>query len=197
VSVSSTALTRRRVLADHLAGGLVRDVLLIVGYAVLVGLSAQVVVRLPFTPVPITGQTFGVLAGAMALGWRRSALGMVLYLAAGVIGVPWFAGGSGGWSMLLAPSFGYIIGYIPAGALVGRLAEHGFDRRPWLALVAIVAGEAIIYAFGLPWLAFAIHTGPATTLALGLTPFLVGDALKAALAAGVLPGARWLVDRTG
>jgi biotin transport system substrate-specific component len=195
VTVTRALLTRRRVLADHLSGGLVRDVLLVVGYAVLIGLSAQVVVRLPFTPVPLTGLTFGVLAGALALGWWRSALGMALYLFAGLAGVPWFAGGAGGPATLLAPSFGYIIGCLAASALVGRLAERGFDRRPLRALVAMVAGSAVIYAFGLPWLAFTVHSGPATTLALGLYPFLIGDALKAALAAGVLPGARWLVHR--
>jgi biotin transport system substrate-specific component len=194
VSASPAALMARpRVLADLLAGSRVRDVALIVAYAALTGLAAQVAIVLPFTPVPITGQTFVVLAGALALGWRRAGLGMALYLLVGLAGVPWYAQGHGGLGSLAAPSFGYVVGFIVAGIVTGWLAGRRFDRRPPGTVVAMIAGTVVIYAFGLPWLAFVLHVGPARALALGLYPFLIGDALKAALAAGVVPAAWWLV----
>lgn len=185
---------RASVLADPVAGSWVANVALVVGYAAFVGLAAQISIRLPFTPVPITGQTFAVLAGALALGWRRSAAGMVLYLVAGVAGLPWFAQAQGGLSATMLPSFGYIVGYIAAGGAVGWLAERRFGRSVVSTVAALVAGSGIIYAFGVTWLALAIHAGPWTALEEGMFPFLAGDALKAALAAGVLPLA-WLVTR--
>jgi biotin transport system substrate-specific component len=185
---------RASVLADPVAGSWVANAALIVAYAAFVGLAAQVSIRLPFTPVPITGQTFAVLAGGLALGWRRSAAGMALYLVAGVAGLPWFASAQSGLSPLTLPSLGYIVGYIPAGALVGWLAERRFGRSPLTTVAALVAGSAVIYAFGVTWLALAIHVGPWTALQEGMFPFLAGDALKAALAAGVLPLA-WIVTR--
>jgi len=189
------ALTlHRRVLADLLPASVVRDVALVIGYAVLVGLLAQIVIRLPFTPVPITGQTFGVLLGGMALGARRALAGMVLYVAVGLIGVPWFAGGEGGFGMLSVPSFGFLIGFIVAAGVLGYLARLGMDRKPLLALLSMVAGNAIIYFFGVTWLWNSLHITFGTAIALGMTPFLLGDALKAVLAAGLLPGA-WLLVR--
>src|SRR5438067_6276539 len=112
-----------RVLADAVPGERIRDAALVVAYAVLVGLVAQVVIPLPHTPVPITGQTFGVLLGGMALGWKRGLAGMALYAAAGAAGVPWFAGHSGGFSVITGPTAGYILGFVLAGAVVGKLAE--------------------------------------------------------------------------
>ena len=106
MSVQPAVIRHPGVLADLLPGTWVRDAGLITGYAVLVGLSAQVVIRLSFTPVPITGQTFGVLLGAMVLGWRRGLIGMVVYALAGLAGLPWFAGGAGGATAVLLPSFG-------------------------------------------------------------------------------------------
>jgi biotin transport system substrate-specific component len=198
VSVSQPALgrPRRLVLADVLPGDRVRDVVLVVGFAAFTGLAAQLAIKLPFTPVPITGQTFAVLLGAAALGWRRALAGMVLYLALGLTPwVPWFAEGSGGADMVQAPSFGYIVGFLVAAALVGWLAERGWDRTPPRTVVTMVAGNLVIYAFGLPWLMAAVGVGLATGLELGVTPFLAGDALKILLAAGLLPGAWALVGR--
>ena len=182
-------------LADLVPAFAVRDVILVVGYAILVGLLAQLVIPLPFTPVPITGQTFGVLLGGMALGSRRALAGMVLYVIAGLVGVPWFAGGEHGFAIISLPSFGYLIGFVVAAAALGRLAEAGFDRKPQLTLLAMVAGTAIIYFFGVTWLWNTLHVNFSTAIAYGLTPFLLGDAIKALLAAGLLPGAWKLVGK--
>jgi biotin transporter BioY len=197
VSASQSALRppRRLVLADVLPGDRVRDAVLVAAYAAFTGLAAQIAVKLPFTPVPITGQTFAVLLGAAALGWRRALAGMVLYLALGLAPwVPWFAEG-GGADMVQAPSFGYIVGFVAAAALVGWLAERGWDRTPPRTVVTMVAGNLVIYAFGLPFLMATVGVDLATGLELGVTPFLAGDALKILLAAGLLPGAWALVGR--
>jgi biotin transporter BioY len=188
----SISTERDRVLADALPASAVRDVILVVVYAALVGVLAQVVIVLPFTPVPITGQTFGVLLGGMALGWRRALAGMAVYVALGLVGLPWFASGTGGFAVVRAPSFGYLVGFVVAAAALGRLAEMRFDRNPLLTLGAMVAGNVIIYLFGVSWLMATIHVDLAQGIALGLTPFLLGDALKALLAAGLLPAA-WKV----
>ncbi len=192
---AATLTLDRRVLADLVPSFAVRDAILVVAYAGLVGLLAQVVIVLPFTPVPITGQTFGVLLGGMALGWRRALAGMVLYVAVGLAGVHWFAQGEGGFGILSAPSFGYLVGFVLAAGILGRLAEMGLDRNPVFTLVSMVAGNAVIYFFGVTWLMNAIHVGLGTAISLGLTPFLLGDAIKALLAAGLLPGAWKLAGR--
>jgi len=199
VSLSSSAIPRsgRAVLADVLPGERARDLALVVGFAGFTGLAAQVAIPLPFTPVPVTGQTFAVLLGAAALGWQRAFLGMGLYLAAGLAGVPWFTQWSGGADTLSSPSFGYIVGFVVAAALVGRLAASGLDRTPPLAVLTMIAGNLVVYAFGLPWLMASVHVGLAKALDLGVTPFLGGDALKIALAAGLLPSAWALVRRSG
>jgi biotin transport system substrate-specific component len=178
---------RRYVLADTLPASAVRDIALVAAYAAIVGLLAQLVIPLPFTPVPITGQTFGVLLGGMALGWRRALAGMAVYVGLGLVGLPWFAGGNGGFAVTHEASFGYLVGFIVAAAVIGRLAEMRFDRNPLLTLAAMVAGNAIIYMFGVSWLMVAIHVDLPQGIALGLTPFLLGDAIKALLAAGLLP----------
>ncbi len=162
----------------------VRDVLLVAGAAGLVGVLAQVSVHLSFTPVPITGQTLGVLLAGTALGWRRAAAAMALYAVAGMAGVPWFAGHSAGY---VGASFGYILGFFAAATACGFLAERGADRSVLRSVPAMLAGEILIYAFGCAWLAIDLHLSASATLADGLTPFLVGDAIKAAIAAGLLP----------
>lgn len=189
----SATTNRHYVLADTLPAFAVRDILLVVGFAAVVGLLAQVVIPLPFTPVPITGQTFGVLLGGMALGWRRAVAGMAVYVALGLVGVHWFAGGNGGIAVVGAPSFGYLVGFIVAAAALGWLAEHRFDRDPLRVLGSMVVGNLIIYVCGVSWLMVAIHVDLAQGIALGLTPFLLGDAIKALLAAGLLPAA-WKVS---
>lgn len=183
--------TRPLVLADLVATSRVRDVALVAGGAAFVGVSAQVAVPLPFTPVPLTLQTFAVLLAGAALGWRRAVPSMLLYLAAGAAGVPWFAAGGSGTA---APSLGYIVGFVLAVAVVGRLAGSGGDRTPVRTFALMALGSALIYTVGVPWLAVSLNVGATEAIALGLTPFLLGDALKAALAAGVLPGVWRLVD---
>ncbi|MEU8028368.1 biotin transporter BioY [Streptomyces sp. NPDC049099] len=185
----STATATARpgaVLADLLPASRVRDAALVVGGAVLTGLAAQVALPVPGSPVPVTGQTFAALLVGTALGARRGFLSLALYVLAGVAGVPWFAGGTSGAASL---SFGYLLGMLLASAAVGALARRGADRSPLRMAVTMILGEAIIYAVGVPYLALAGHLPLSQAVALGLTPFLIGDALKAALAMGALPTA--------
>jgi len=194
--MSSVAIAHPRplVLGDLIAanrGALaraVRDVLLVVGAAGFVGALAQVSIHLSFTPVPITGQTLGVLLAGTALGWRRAAAAMALYAIAGVAGLPWFAGGTAGYA---SASFGYIVGFFFAATACGYLAGRGADRTVLKSVPAMLVGEIIIYAFGLTWLALDLHLSAGATLSDGLTPFLAGDAIKAAIAAGLLPLVWW------
>jgi biotin transport system substrate-specific component len=198
VATSESALGRsgRIVLADVLPGERVRDVILVIAFACLTGLSAQWAVRLPFTPVPVTGQTFAVLLGGVALGSGRGLSGMVLYLVAGLTPwVPWFAGGSGGTDVMTSPTFGYIIGFVFAAGLVGKLAEGGWDRTPLRAIVTMVAGNLVIYAVGVPWLMAVTPSGLGTAVSKGVAPFLLLDAIKILAAAGLLPAAWVLTGR--
>jgi biotin transport system substrate-specific component len=186
----------RRVLADLVRvplGSRARGAALVLGGAALTGLAAQLSVPVHGSPVPVTGQTFGVLLVGAALGARRGAASMALYLLAGFVGVPWFAGGTAG-SIHLA-TLGYLVGFILAGALVGRLAERGADRSPWRTALTMVAGNLVIYACGVPYLAVSAHLSAASALHYGLTVFLLGDALKILLAAGLLPSAWRLAGR--
>ncbi len=180
------------VLADILPGTLVRDVLLVVSAAGFVGALAQLSIHLSFTPVPITGQTLGVLLAGTALGWKRGTAAMVLYALAGVAGVPWFADHASGY---VGASFGYIVGFVLCAALCGWLAERGADRSVWRSVPAVVAGEIVMYGVGVTWLAFYLHVGGGKAMALGFTPFVAGDAIKAGIAALMLPGAWKLAGR--
>lgn len=186
VDVHAPAVWRRSVAARVAA-----DAVLVLLGSALVALSAQVVVPLPFTPVPITGQTFGVLFVGALLGSRRGALALAAYLLEGAAGLPVFAGGGSTVAWLAGPTAGYLWSYPLAAWLTGRLAERGWDRRPATAAVALGAGNAVIYAVGLPWLAFFV--GFERVLAAGLLPFLPGDLVKIAVAAGALAGAWRLV----
>jgi biotin transport system substrate-specific component len=190
----SVALPRPRplVLADLVPGTLARDLALVVGGAGFVGVLAQLAVHLPGTPVPITGQTLGVLLVGTAFGMRRAAATIALYAVAGVLGVPWFAGHGSGWS---GASFGYVVGFFLAATLCGFLAERGADRTVLRSIPAMLAGEVVIYGVGMAWLAVAAHLTLSQTISEGLTPFLLGDAVKAALAAGLLPAAWALTGR--
>jgi len=166
----------------------------VVAGAGFVALSAQVSIPLPFTAVPLTLQTFAVLLTGAALGWQRAVPSMLLYLLAGAAGLPWFADGESGTG---SPTFGYIVGFVLAAAVVGRLAGSGADRTPLRTFALMALGSALIYLVGVPWLAVALDLSLAEALADGLIPFLGGDAVKALAAAGLLPGAWRLVgDRT-
>ena len=190
--MTAIALPRKRVLADVIPGGLVRDAVLVLGGAAFVGLLAQFAIPLSFTPVPLTLGTFAALLTGAALGSVRGLLSVGLYMAAGMAGVPWFAGHASGYGF---PSFGYIIGFVAAGTLVGWLAQRGADRTVVRTAGLMVLGNVVIYAVGLPYLMAATGMDLSTGLAKGVMPFLLGDAIKIAVAAGLLPAAWKLVQR--
>ena len=185
--MSSITSVSPRTLADVIPGGVARSVALVAGGAALVGLSAQVVVPLPFTPVPLSLQTFSVLLVGAVLGSRRGAASMGLYLLAGVAGVPWFSQHQSGWAFA---SFGYVVGFVVAAYLVGRLAERGADRTVLRTVGLMVLGNLAVYAVGVPGLVLITGMDLGKALLVGVVPFLIGDALKIALAAGLLP-ATW------
>jgi biotin transport system substrate-specific component len=174
----------------------------LIGAALIAGL-AQFTVYLPFTPVPITGQTLGVLLVGAAYGPGLGAATLGLYLAAAVIGLPVLARGADGdhetgihaLSLTFA-SAGYLWGFVVAAGLVGWLAQHGWDRSPRSSISAMFLGEAAIYACGVPWLMASQHLGVQAALELGLYPFVVGDTIKLLLAAALLPTAWWLLERS-
>jgi len=181
-----------------------RHALMVAAGVAIITLSAQVVIPLPFTPVPITGQTFGILFTSALLGFRRSLVTVGIYLALGLIGLPVFAGWESGLekivsvvdgAIVLGATGGYLIGFLFAGGLVGRLAELGWDRHIGGSVGAMVIGNGVIYLFGVPWLMAALGVDFAKALELGFYPFLVGDVIKIALAAALLPAGWWLVKR--
>lgn len=186
---------QRRTLADTLPGTHVRDAVLVVGFALLTAAAAQVSIPLGFTPVPITGQTFAVLLAGGALGMTRGGLSQLLYVALGAIGLPFYADGDGGWTAATGATGGYLVGFVIAAMLIGWMAERGQDRNISTAIPAFLAGSAIFYAFGLPWLAqetgvpFSGPVGGDNALAWGLYPFILGDVIKAVLAGLLLPAA--------
>ena len=188
----------RPVLVDLLVRrSIVTDVAFVLGGVAVTAFLAQLVV--PMWPVPITGQTLAVLLVGASLGWARAALSMALYIVAGIAGIPVVAPSAGGGhvtglALLATPSFGYILGFVLAAAAVGWLAERTWDRRVLKALIAFIIGEVAIYAIGLPWLVASTGANLEQTIAWGLAPFLIGDIIKAAIAAALLP-ATWAVLR--
>lgn len=162
------------------------DTALIIAGSLLIWLCAQVAIWLPFSPVPVTGQTFAVLMIGALCGGRRAGLCVLAYIAEGAAGLPVFAGARAGFMMLLGPTGGYIVGFIAAAYITGSLAERGWDRRVRTTILAMILGNVAIYAFGLLWLSCLMGINR-TVLTVGLYPFIVGDSLKIALAAVVLP----------
>lgn len=150
--------------------------------------------RLPFTPVPITGQTFAVVLVGASLGSLLGAASLLTYLLAGIVGAPVYADGGSGLDVLTSPTGGYLVGFVAAAALTGWLAQRRWDRLVSSALGAMLCGNVLIYLCGLPWLAHTLGTDTETTLEYGLYPFVVGDLLKLYLAALLLPGA-WRIAR--
>ena len=174
----------------------IRDLALVVAGAILIFLCAQVVIPRPGSEVPYTLQTFGVLVVGGALGMRRGFLAALVYMLVGLVGVPFFAEHKGGAQVVLGATGGYIVGFILAGALVGRLAELGWDRNIIGSVGAMVIGSAAIYAVGVPWLAYRAFDGDLSqAITAGLLPFLLWDALKLGLAAIAFPAAWWFVGR--
>jgi biotin transport system substrate-specific component len=173
------------------------DVISIMAGSLIVAGLAQISITLHFTPVPITGQTLGVLLVGGALGGWRGGAALLLYLAEGAIGAPFFAQGHHGVSVLAASSAsgGYLWGFVVAAIVVGLLAERGWDRNLGSSIGAMLIGEVIIYVFGVAWLAAALHVGSNKAYEYGLYPFIIGDAIKLGLAAGLLPAAWRLVKK--
>lgn len=192
--MSSAAVARPRlVLADLIPGSLVRDAVLVLAGAGLTGIAAQISIHVPsITPVPFTLQTLAVLLTGAALGTVRGVLSMTLYLLAGSAGVPWFANHSHGWAG--TASFGYIIGFVAAAGVVGELARRGNDRFVMSAIGLMAVGDAILLTIGTIWLANDLHVSASKAIELGVTPFLIGDAIKLGVAALLLPAA-WKLAR--
>ncbi|MDT0306443.1 biotin transporter BioY [Streptomyces sp. DSM 44917] len=188
----TTAVLADLLPAPSLPRARVRDAALIAGGAALTGAAAQFAVPVPGSPVPVTGQTFAALLVGASLGPGRAALSLLLYTLAGMAGAPWFSDGGSGWSM---PAFGYILGMLLAAPAVGALARRGGDRTVLRTVGTMAVGTAIIYAVGVPYLAVAADLSLAQAADAGLVPFLLGDALKAALAMGALPAAWHLLGR--
>ncbi len=187
---------------------LLRGAVLAIAGSLFVALSAQVSV--PLWPVPVTGQTFGVLSVGLVCGWRIGGAALLLYLIEGAIGLPFFAGGASGWSAVVGPSGGYIWGFVLAAALVGWLAERGWGRNVFLTAAAMFLGNVVLYVPGLIWLAifyagpgqdYIATAGAATawgaSINAGLVPFLLGDLLKLLLAAALVPTVWSLLRRRG
>ena len=170
-----------------------RSALLVVGFSLLTAAAAQVVVPLPFTPVPLTGQTFAVLLTGALLGPRLGALAMLAYLVEGAAGLPFFRGGAGGVTHFAGATAGYLFAFPAAAYVTGALAERGWDRRFVTAAAAMALGSFVILACGWAWLAL-MFKGGAEAFRLGVLPFLPGDVVKVALAAAALP-AGWALLR--
>lgn len=193
--MTAIATPRTAVLADRLPGSkAVRTALMVTGFALLTAAAAQISFPLPWTPVPVTGQTFAVLLSGAVLGWKAGAGSQLLYVALGAVGLPFYADGASGWTAVSGATGGYLVGFIAAAALIGYLAERGQDRSVVTSIPAMLAGTAIIYLFGVSWLAHSLGVPGTKAMELGLVPFVVGDALKLALAGGLVPGV-WRLTR--
>jgi len=195
---TSLTIAPQRVLADLIVQpttrvrAIVRDVLLVVGFALLTAAAAQIEIQLGFTPVPLTGQTFAVLLSGAVLGMRRGALSQLVYWMAGLTGLPFYSGGAGGWKSGTGATLGYLVGFIVAAGAIGYLAEQKQDRNFATSLPAMLLGSTLIYTCGAAWLTTYLNIGFATgetnAIALGVAPFLVGDVIKALLAAACTTG---------
>lgn len=170
---------------------------LVLGGATFIALAAQISIPLPFTPVPITGQTFAVLLVGTAFGTALGVASVALYVAVGVAGLPVFAEHKHGWEIVTSASGGYLFGFIIAAMLTGELARRGWDRSFGTSSASMLAGNVVIYLIGLPWLAVVLDTDLEKTLEYGLYPFVVGDLAKLYLAASILPTAWRLIERGG
>ena len=191
--MSTIAITQpRRVLADFVPSSVVSNTALIFGGAMFVGLLAQVSIPLSFTPVPVTGQTLGVLLVGPALGGRRAVASLALYVVAGLAGVPWFAHGASGYP---SATFGYLLGFVLASYVLGIAAQRGVDRSILRSIPAMLLAEVVVFAFGVTWLKFALDASVSQAIALGLTPFVLGEFMKAVVSGLTLPVAWRIADR--
>jgi biotin transport system substrate-specific component len=187
---------RLPVLADVVPGARVRDALLVTAGALLTAVLAQVSIPVAGSPVPITGQTLAVVLAAAALGPLRGVASQGLYLLLGAVGLPFYSDAAGGVDVVLGATGGYLVGFLPAALLIGLAARQGQDRRLTRAVPLFLAGQLVIFAVGVPWLAVVADMSASQALEAGFTPFIVGGLVKAAIAGLLLPGAWRLVARS-
>jgi len=166
---------------------------IIMGTSWIVAISAQITINLPFSPVPITGQTLAVLLAGLFLGKNLGAASIAAYLAQGAAGLPFFAGGKYGLATLFGPTGGYLFGFLAAAYIVGMLSELRYQRSLFQASSTIIVGNVIIYIFGLVWLARFV--GESQVLQVGLYPFLIGDLLKILLGIVLVGGSSAFLSR--
>ncbi|NIR40908.1 MAG: biotin transporter BioY [Actinobacteria bacterium] len=201
VTAAAGALSPPTTLLDTIPRSRVRDVVAVVGFALLTAGAAQISIGLGFTPVPLTGQTFAVLLAGGTLGAGRGAASQGLYVVMGAVGLPFYADGEGGWEAATGATAGYLVGFVVAAYFVGWLAERGQDRQLATSVSAFIAGSVIIYTLGAGWLAYDLDipltagVGEPSAIAYGVAPFIVGDIIKALLAGSLLPAAWRLTSR--
>lgn len=188
MSTADIAVRPPLVLADFIPGARTRDVLLVFAGAMLTVLGAQIAIPVPPSPVPITGQTLAVVIAGAALGARRGAASQLLYVALGLF-LPVYADGGQGLEVIWGASGGYLIGFVLAAALVGKLAEMGADRKVLMAFLAFCGGQLLIFGIGVPWLKVSADQAWATAIHDGFAIFIVGGIFKALIGAAVIPGA--------
>lgn len=164
----------------------VRDVILILLGALFVAALAQVKIPLPFTPVPLTGQTLAVLLVGATLGSKRGMASMALYIVMGALGLPVFAGGASGFMYLSGPTLGYLVGFVIAAWAIGLLAERGLERSVRTSILPFLVGTIIIYLCGVAWLTIVLGS-LSEAITAGLLPFLLGDVIKLVIASLILP----------
>ena len=193
-TISHALPAPRAVLADAIPGARTRDAALVCAGALLTVLGAQISIHVPPSPVPITGQTLAVVLAGGALGARRGAASQALYVALGLF-LPVYSDGESGFDVIWGATGGYLVGFVVAAAIVGKLAEHGADRRPLVASAAFAAGQLSIFAIGVPWLKVATDMSWGDAIHNGFAIFIVGGLIKAALAGALIPGAWRLVNR--
>jgi len=166
---------------------------LVIVFSLFIAASAQFTI--PIGAVPITGQTFAVLLTGALLGSRLGAAAVIAYLIEGAVGLPFFAGGGGGILRFLGPTAGYLVAFPAAAFITGAFAEHGWDKRYESAMAAMAIGSAIIFLGGWAWYAVLTNTPPVAAFKLAVLPYLIGDVVKIALAAAVLPTGWALLKR--
>ncbi len=186
--------SRALVLADLVPAVRARNVALVTSGVLFTALLAQVSIPVMGSPVPITGQTLAVVLTAAALGPVRGIAVQVAYMACALVGLPFYSEASGGVDAVFGATGGYVVGFIPAAFLIGLAARHGADRNPLKAMPLFLAGQAIIFAVGVPWLAVSADLSASQALDAGFYPFIVGGLVKAGIAAAVL-GAAWKATR--
>ncbi len=190
----ATATVAELLRPSEKVSGAIYDIALVIGGSLLIALSARAKVMLPFSPIPVTAQTFAVLMIGTLLGAKLGSLAVIAYIIEGIVGLPFFTSGAG-YAALLGWTGGYLVGFIPAAYLTGFLAQKGWDKRIGTTILAMILGNLVIYTFGLLWLTHLMGISK-TVLSEGLYLFIFGDLLKIALAAALLP-AGWKLLKFG